>query len=130
MTAEKIEPQPYRLEIVLPGLPLLPNRRRVHWGKLAREARMWKSQVLAYVKFNRLAPPSPLKSARLTLTRYSSSQPDEDGLEGSFKNVIDGLKEAQVIFDDAPKYIGKANCRWEKASPGKGKIRIQVEEVA
>lgn len=91
---------------------------------------MWKQQVISFVKFNRLGPPKPLPMAKVTLTRCSSSEPDFDGLVGSFKNVLDGLVAALVIEDDKMSNIGAPDYRWEKASPGGGKIRIVVEEIA
>lgn len=70
-----------------------------------------------------------MAKAKLTLTRYSSKEPDFDGLCSSFKNVIDGLVEAGVIIDDKMSVIGQPTYAWVKCPPKKGKIKVVVEEL-
>lgn len=119
----------YYLEITLPGLPKTTNskRRFAHWAQQNLEANQWKRSIKAYLVSKK--PPAPLKQAKLTLTRYSSVEPDYDGLVSSFKHLIDGLTEAGVIENDRRENIGVPDYRWEKAAQGKGFIKVVVEEI-
>jgi len=118
--------EPFKISITIKGLPALTNQRRVHWRKLQNESRMWKSQVISKARLNKL-PETPLVKAKLILTRHSSSEPDYDGLVGSFKNCIDALVEIGILQNDKMSNIGIPEYKWEKAKPGDGKIRIEVE---
>lgn len=91
-----------------------------------KEARKWKSLV-ENLSFNKL-PPEPLKKAHLKLTRFSSREPDWDGLVSGFKHVIDGLKSSGIILDDKMSVIGKPDYFWTKTSPKEGRIEIEVIE--
>jgi hypothetical protein len=91
------------------------------------EAKKWKKKVEEAVVYGRLQPAKPLTKAKLTLTRHSSMRPDSDGLVSSFKHVIDGLIEADVLVDDAFENIGMPVYLWLRAPPCKGFITIEVE---
>ena len=120
----------YKLVIEIGRLPraISPNA-RVHWAVRAKENREFKFMVVMLAR-SRGVPRSPLKQAKLTFTRYSSRQPDDDNLVASFKAVRDGLKEAGVILDDNAKVLSvRPDYRWEYAKAGKGKIKIEVEEI-
>jgi len=117
----------YTLKVELLGLPKTINRvGRTHWAIKAAEAKKWRREVSFSVISQR--PKEPLKKASLTLTRYSSFCPDFDNLVSSFKGCIDGLKDGQIIKDDKMSCVGAPTYKWEKVSPGKGKIKIEVEE--
>jgi Holliday junction resolvase RusA-like endonuclease len=58
--------------------------------------------------------------------RHSSVKGDPDNIIGSFKAIIDGLKDAGVLADDrdvelVPRHV--------KAPQGKGMMEIIVEET-
>ncbi len=118
----------YSLEFEIVGLPKSPNNLLGrHWRAKAGHAQQWMGKVLIAV--NRNKPVEPLKKATLTLTRFSSSEPDHDGLCGSFKAVIDALVKVKVLENDKPSNIGSPTYLWEKTKQGAGKIRVKVEEV-
>lgn len=118
----------YSLSFELQGLPMMSNALlRGHWRKKHAHALKWKRAVWA--KCWHLRPDEPLVRAMLTLTRFSSREPDTDGLVSGFKHVVDGLVEAKVIADDRPSNIGIPNYRWEKVGNKSGKIKIEVEAV-
>lgn len=128
------------VEFEIAGLPKMTNTSRVHWTKKMREAKKWKELVQGEVhnylarkvflsQFGGEFPFSALSKANITLTRYSSVEPDFDGLVSSFKHVIDGLKVAGVIIDDKASVIGQPKYLWEKAKPRMGKIKVRVESV-
>lgn len=121
---------PYRLEFTLPGLPKTMNTvggSSNHWTARAREARLWKNQVILKVVSQR--PAAPLKKAVLTLTRASSVRPDYDNLVSSFKRVVDGLVVGKIIEDDGWDYIGMPAFHWIKAPQGRGFIHVIVESA-
>jgi len=99
----------------------------MNWKKLRREAAIFKSQIGLVTSGKR--PPKPLMKAKVTLTRFSSIRPDHDGLVSSFKHILDGLVEAGILHDDNYDTIGVPTYLWDKAPPGKGKIRVEVVEV-
>jgi hypothetical protein len=111
----------------IPGLPKLANRQmRGTWKMRLGETRKWKAAVKqeAYLRWK--GEPAP--KVRLTLTRYSSVEPDFDGLVSSFKACIDGLVEAGVMAGDKRANV-EAKYEWDKAAPGKGYVRIVIDEV-
>jgi hypothetical protein len=120
---------PYRLTLVLPGLPKTSNAHRSsgHWARY-RDDGAWKSAVTALARPRR--PKVPLDRYRLHLTRFSSMEPDYDGLVSTWKSVVDGLREAGVIANDRYSNSGPWLCDWEKSSPKSGHIRIVVESIS
>lgn len=118
----------YKLQVELAGLPKTYNSLgRTHWAIKANEAKKWRKEVAFSVIAER--PKEPLQKAKVTLIRFSSNCPDFDGLVSSFKPVIDGLKDGKILVDDKMSCIGSPTYKWEKAPPGKGKIRIVVESI-
>lgn len=117
-----------RIEFELDGLPKTTNAfKRSHWTHSFKERKRWKTFVfykLGEFRWEKFSKP------RLTLTRFSTTEPDFDGLVSSFKAVIDGLKVAGVIEDDKQSIIGQPLYKWEYAPPRKGKIRVVVEEAS
>jgi hypothetical protein len=102
---------------------------RAHWAVKVREVKKWKHLIMLYAlrTKNDFQPFSPLKKAKLTLTRFSSVEPDFDGLVSSFKVVIDGLIYAQVIEDDKQSNIGQPTYLHVKSKRKEGKIKVRVE---
>lgn len=117
----------YELQFELTKLPHMTNARPHNWRAAHNAAKTWKRRVWASCWH--LRPPEPLKRAKLTLTRHSSSRPDHDGLVSGFKHLIDGLVEARVLEDDRYENIGIPSYLWEKAKHGAGKVTIKVEEL-
>lgn len=118
----------YRLEIELDGLPNLANRVfRGNWRGRHGATQAWKKKVISAIGGR--IPPEPLTKAKLTLTRFSSAEPDFDGLVTSFKPCIDSLIVAGIIVDDKRANVGVPEYLWERAAPKQGRIRIKVEEI-
>jgi Holliday junction resolvase RusA-like endonuclease len=118
----------YRLHFEVEELPKTINAQQsMHWRRKGEYVRAWHRSVWLAVGARK--PKAPLERARLTLTRYSSSEPDYDGLVSSFKPVIDGLIRCGVLKDDKYSNIGRSEYRWQKAPAKQGKIQVIVEEV-
>ena len=118
----------YFLCFTIPHLPLTPNRLLGrHWRVRSKHALTWQALVRAAI--GHMRPKTPLSKAKLTLTRYSSMEPDADGLRGSFKHVVDSLVKLGVIEDDKTSVIGEPKVTWEKAPPKKGRISVTVESL-
>ena len=120
----------YHLRFLLEGLPETTNKDRAntHWGSRISKNAQWKKLIRMKCEQHG-KPPSPLKNARLTLIRHSSSAPDSDGLVSSFKPIIDALVYAGILIDDSYKIIGMPDYQWKKERPKRGKIEIIVSEV-
>lgn len=105
----------------------LPNRQSStsYWGKTT-ELKKWLRHLSHGFYGN--TPQSPLKKVRLVITRISSRQPDKDNLYASCKQLIDALKNLEVITDDAPKYLD-LECNWEKGQREQAKTRINIREI-
>lgn len=96
------------------------------WFRRKAEADKWKR--LMFYELVGKAPKEPLTNIELTCVRYSSREPDYDGLVSGFKHCIDALKINKIILDDKPSVIGTPIYRWEKCSKGSGKITIEIKE--
>lgn len=117
----------YTIVFEISGLPPMTNNSsRKCWQARMKESNTWKNLVIN--KCWGKEPPDPLKKARLVLTRYSTKEPDFDGLVSGFKHVIDGLKKSNVIFDDKVSIIGNPTYKWEYCGKGLGKVKVEVYE--
>jgi Holliday junction resolvase RusA-like endonuclease len=118
----------YRLEFEVQLLPKLPNQLlRQAWYTVKREKDKW--HALVGLKIAGKTPESPLSAASLEFHRYSSREPDFDGLVGSFKIVTDALKKSGVIIDDRPSVIGQPKYFWHYTRPRDGRISVKVEAI-
>lgn len=118
----------YRLEFSLEGLPKMANIQngKSHWRHADKERKLWQQLVAMTVGARK--PKEPLLKAGLILTRFSSVEPDYDGLVRGFKSVVDGLTVAGVLANDKLSNTGAWDCRWEKCKPKQGSIRVVVFE--
>lgn len=127
------------------SLPLVPMRNgydRMHWN--ARRALLRElGDTLA--KQIPLASGCPFDKARVEIVRYSSSEPDQDGLVGSVKPILDAMQVprvdegkrgtrklhpygAYIITNDSPEHI-ELDVRWERCSPKHGKCVVYVTPI-
>lgn len=118
----------YWADIEVPALPQRINQfKGKSWHNRAKEKEQWLWWIHTCNKGPKLK--TPLNAAHLTLTRYSSQQPDYDGLVISFKTVIDCLVTLGYILNDSPKVIGYPIYNWEKWGAGEGRVRIFLQET-
>jgi hypothetical protein len=99
-----------------------------HWRHAHNEAKKWKQWVADAVLAAGGPPRTPLVRYRLALARFSSSEPDYDGLVRGFKVLIDGLREAGVLKDDKLSNTGPWACRWYRCKPKEGRMFVSVVE--
>lgn len=116
----------YSLEFEIAGLPPTTNGSHGGWRSTAAVKKKWRR--LTEIAVASTKPAEPLNKVRVTFTRYSSQEPDDDNLAISFKSIRDGLKHAGVIVDDAPKNLS-ARYFWERVKVGQGKVKVFIEEV-
>lgn len=103
-----MEKQPYVLKILIPGCPCGLNRTlRMNGHKRNRVAKEWYSTVYYLTKDQR--PKQPLKKFKVIIIRYAHRFLDYDGLVGSMKFIVDGLKHSKIIKDDSWSMTG----RWD-----------------
>lgn len=116
----------YTFSFDIPGLPKMANGGHGNWRADHGQKKKWK-QWVGECLMGRF-PPKPLARARVTFTRFSSSEPDDDGLAHGFKPVRDALVIYGIIQDDKRKNL-EAVYRWERAKPKAGFIRVEIEEL-
>ncbi len=118
----------YKITFDINTLPKLVNARsKTSFWNYHREAKNWVNWV-ALALIGKL-PDKPLNRANVTLTRYSSVEPDCDGLYSGMKAPLDALVKVGMVKDDRPSVIN-FQARWEKTSPNEGKIRFEIQELA
>ncbi len=119
---------PYSIEFKLDRLPKTVNAlQSMTWKARHGHSTRWKRSIWRAVW--PFKPSAPLNKAKITLIRVSAKEPDYDGLVGSFKCIIDGLREVGVLADDKSQNIGIPTYLWEKTNPSNGHIKIKVEAV-
>lgn len=119
----------YELSFEIQGLPKTPNQLlRKHWSVVSKNANQWKRLVGLSTRGK--TPRAPLPLAQLTLIRFGTRLMDYDGLVTSFKPVVDGLIESQVIEDDSWNHVGRWDVSQFKVSKGEEKIVVKVKEVS
>lgn len=69
--------------------PLLNEWQRMHWARRRQVCRVWARQL--FVAHPRI-PATPLARCRITIERFSTQEPDRDGLHGGLKPVLDALQ--------------------------------------
>lgn len=94
---------------------------RMHWAVKAKHNAAWKKNVGLRILVNK--PSIPFKQANMVCIRYSSTEPDFDGLVMSFKPVIDAFVSYGFLRDDKPSNLN-VTYRWEKCAPKRGCIRV------
>lgn len=119
----------YRLEFTLPGLPkIITNGNQGNWRAKHFGKKEWQIKTANMSRIIGI-PYVPLTKALVTLIRYSSVEPDYEGLVASFKPILDGLVRGGVIIDDRMSVIGKPTYDWEEAPPRMGRIKVLVESA-
>jgi hypothetical protein len=116
-------------EFEIKGLPKTTNTlNRMHWAKKSKEANMWKQIVGLHCRQLKVCD-LRLTKATLELTRYSSIEPDFDGLVSTWKHLVDGLVVAGVLIDDKQSVIGSPIFKWEKCKKNEGRVKIRVFDL-
>lgn len=118
------------IEFQLPGLPPTTNAMNaMHLQVRLKSKRTWRdSSKWSAIKAKQgvVGNPFPLKHGHVTFIRYSSVEPDFDGLVSSCKHILDGLVEAGVLVGDKVSQVTGV-YKWQKVSPGKGCVVVRVE---
>lgn len=126
-------PRKYDPRTLVFELPLTPTGNqwlRIHWAKRKKMIEAIAAEIRAQIP---AASGITFDSAKVHIIRQSSSRPDEDGLYGSVKGILDALQPASkrhpygtyVIADDSSDCID-LKVDWEKAPPNKGKVLVMV----
>jgi hypothetical protein len=70
----------------------------------------------------------PVERAGVYCVRYSTRQPDYDGLVYGFKVIVDSLMPS-IIHDDNPKVLVERIYRWEKCKQAEQRLEVKLWEV-
>lgn len=118
----------YELNFTINDLPpIMTNGSHGHWRKAAGIKKKWR-QISVHACMSKKRPIEPLTKAIGIFTRHSSFEPDSDNLGSSFKSIRDGLVDAGIITDDKSKVLTSI-YKWEKASPKKGFVTVNIKQV-
>lgn len=118
----------YRLEFTIKGVPGNPNNGYKSWRGIQAERRKWRRLVCEHVD-GRARPKEPLGRAQITCIRATHRKDDFDNRVASFKSVIDGLVDAQVIKSDSDDVIIVRQYLHELTGPKNCHIRVIVEAI-
>lgn len=118
----------YQIIVKLDGLPPTLNRlNSMHPMARARLNKKWRESVMWAIKSN--IPITPLKRAKITITRHSSVEGDGDNYTAGYKGIVDSLRYLKIISDDRISNIGNIETPWTKEKPKKGFIELKIEEL-
>lgn len=117
----------YEISMDIASLPSLPNSLG-QFNKWARFNQQKKWATLIARSFIGKCPPTPLVKAYVTITRYSTREPDRDNLFASLKPVLDGLVKNAIIEDDSSEHI-ILEAKWKKGAPKHGRILLEIRGV-
>lgn len=116
------------IKFTINQLPKMPNQLlRKHWTVISREGKKW--NTIVYLVASQFRPKKPFPKVALTLTRFSTREPDRDGLAGSFKYVVDGLVKAGIIVDDKPSIVVECGYFWQQAKQKEQRIEVIVKPL-
>jgi hypothetical protein len=121
--------------------PLLNVQQRKHYRVRSREKRRLALQIFTLIGKN--MPHKPFQKARVHVTRYSSGTPDDDGLYGGLKDLLDCLTTPKLmangkfknkygislIVDDAPAFC-ETIAKSVKCKRYEQRTEIVVEDVS
>ena len=103
-------------------LKSLANQRWHHLTK-AKYVKRWREDVSLMCLVIEV-PKANGKARHVIATRYGVKMLDADNLASAFKPVLDGLKDAGVIVDDAPGWL---TVEYRQVGVKRGQERIVLE---
>lgn len=90
------EVKPRTVAFTLPEpTPLLNVLMRKHYRVRSQNKRRTAAFIVCEIAGKK--PPVPFKKARVTITRYSRGVPDDDGLKGGVKDLLDCLTTPKLL---------------------------------
>jgi Holliday junction resolvase RusA-like endonuclease len=114
------------IDLEVKGLPPMANGSHGSWQVKNALRKYWKTQVGLMLLGK--TPKVPHKKVKVVFTRYSSVEPDYDGLVHGFKPVRDALVQYGVVEDDKSSNM-QAEYKWIRAGRRDGKIRVEITPI-
>lgn len=136
------ETKPRTVSFTLPEpTPLLNVLMRKHYRVRSQNKRRTAAFIAGEIAGK--MPAKPFEKARVTITRYSSGTPDDDGLKGGVKDLLDCLTTPKLlaggkvknkfgvglIVDDSPAHclLGVSGVKCKRADQ---RTEVLIEEIA
>lgn len=113
-----------KIIITIPGLPPMANGSHGNPFAKNRERQKWQRTAILLLKSH--APKKPYDRIKVIFTRFSSNEPDYDGLVHGFKPIVDAFKKTGFIKDDKMRHL-ESIYLYDKAPPKKGYIQLEIE---
>lgn len=116
----------YKLELVFRGVPPNPNSGYKSWKSISANRKKWRRLVCEQIDYHR-KPKVPLTKASIVCIRATHVKDDYDNRVASFKSIIDGLVDAQVIKNDSDDVLIMRQYLHELTGPKNCHVRVIVE---
>jgi len=81
---------------------------RMHWRERRALNTEWFWLVKVATQDLEIPRPAPNERRRLAIMSWRVQLADDDNLRGGMKPLLDALKNAELIYDDGPRYIDSA----------------------
>lgn len=109
--------------------PTQNQRRRQHWSRQSKSARVWKHAGAVLARAHRI--PTLTAVTVECWGRYPDrrSLPDPDGLAPGLKAVLDGIVQAGVIPDDTPAHVRGVTYLPAVIAPGPPGLIVRITET-
>ena len=102
------------------------SNQRMHWAVKAKWAKAWQASILTALS-ELTTRPQTLARADLTIIMYKVSLYDPDGAVNSCKDLIDGLRYANIITNDTVKHINLNVVQIKVGHKNEEKVEINIE---
>jgi hypothetical protein len=103
------------------------NHRFGHWSQRAKVVAAWRLAAWAEMRRHRIVA---VPHIRISMTRYSVRDIDDDNLHSCFKPIVDGIVDAGQVPDDTRKHVTRVVTLIRVAHFAEERLEIEVEEMA
>lgn len=115
-----------KISIIIKDLPPMANGGHGSIMASAASRKEWKMKAAR--ELIGLQPDRPYQKIKVTFTRCSSVEPDDDGNAHGFKPIRDALVKFGFVVDDKKKNM-EAIYQWEHSPRGKGFVKVEIEGI-
>ena len=94
----------FAIDALTPSLNKLVKG-RTHWTDYRKMKEAWFYLAKLAVQDLEIPRPKPFELRRLEVTSYRVALLDPDNLKGGMKIMLDALVDAELLYDDGPKFL-------------------------
>lgn len=121
---------PYRATLRWPHqLPELPNAWPKNPHAENRRRKKWHKRVGEMILVSGVRPTETVTRCELACVRWSPRMPDFDGLVQSFKPLVDGLVNHEIIADDHMGIIVRRRYSWVQVPKKYQEVTMEISQI-